>query len=316
MKRASNSLLILLTYPFMALLRALASPAPAGGAGAPMRHPTNRYITRLAESAPCRAIFKMSSTLRSFNPTRLGEERIRGLFHGFSYLMAFCLLASSLCAAYAADETPASAVEEISAIIRTEITAMPEWKDADIRIEITGGFKIREIPASDESFRLAPKGLTIGRRNVFAPIEVIRNGKVVRSLSVPAVVYISAAAVVASRKIASGEMITERDIRESRVETTDIGSVLTRNPEEITGKIARRAFAIGDHLPVEAFSEPMLVRRGDMVSLRLKRDGITLTATARASENGRFGEVIKVKSVDFSSEIRARVTGRSEVSVQ
>jgi flagella basal body P-ring formation protein FlgA len=307
LKRASNSLLILLAHPFMALRRVLVSAH--GGAGASMRHSPLAYIFRPEEGALCRAIFQASGSLRSFNPTRrLGEERIRGSFYG---LLLFCLLTS-----YAAGETPAPAAEEISAIIRTEIMAMPEWSDADIRIEITGGIKSLDFPASGESFRLAPKGLTIGRRNVFAPIDIIRDGKIVRSLSVPAVVYVSAPAVTVSRKIASGEVIAKKDIIESKVETTDIGSFLARNPEDVVGRTARRVFAAGDPLPLEAFSEPLLVRRGDMVNLRLKRDGITLTSTARAAENGRLGEIIQVKSLDFSSVIRARVTGQSEVSIQ
>ena len=304
MKRASNSLLILLTYPFMAFLRALVPPAPAGGTGVSIRRTLLSCIFRPGESVLCRAIFRTSCSLRSFNPSRLGEERIRGLVHVF---LMFFLLAS-----YAAAETPPSAAEEISAIIRTEITAMPEWSDADIRVEITGG--VKRTP--DESFRLAPMGLTITRRNVLAPIEVIQGGKAVRSLWVPAVVHVSATAVVASRKIASGEVITEENIHESRVETTDIGGVLIRDPKELVGKIARRVFAAGDPLPMEAFSEPPLIRRGDMVSLRLERAGIALTSVARAEESGRFGDVIRVKNVEFSSEVRARVTGQAEVLVK
>jgi len=290
----------------MALLRALIPPAPAGGSGAAIRQP-HHYITRLQESVLCRAIFQMSRSLRSLNFLRLGEERIRSLVHGLPVLLMFCFLTS-----YAAGAAPASAAEEISAIIQAEIAVMPEWQDADIRVEIT--VAVKHEP--DESFRLASEGLTIGRRNVIAPIEVVRSGKVVRSLSVPAVVRAGTTAIVAARKISAGEMITADDMRESRVETTEIGSVLTRDPKEIAGKIAQRAFAAGVHLPVDGFSEPPLVRRGDMINLRLEREGIVLTSSVRAEENGRFGEFIRVKNVDFSSVVRARVTGRSEVTIQ
>jgi flagella basal body P-ring formation protein FlgA len=151
---------------------------------------------------------------------------------------------------------------------------------------------------------------------VIAPIDVIRDGKAMRSLSVPAVVNISSTALTASRKIASGEMISEKDICEGRVETTDISVALMRDPKEIEGKIAKRSFAAGDLLRLDAFTEAPLIRRGDLVNVRLERDGITLTSMARASENGRLGDVIQVKSVDFSSIIKARVTGQSQVSVQ
>ena len=302
LKRASNSLLILL-YPFMALLRTLTPSAPASGVGASQRRSSSCFF-RSGESALCRVISQASCSLRSFTPTWLGEERVRGLIYGF---LAFCILVP-----YAAGETPASAAEEISAIIRAEITAMTEWNDADIRVEITGEIK----SAPDESFRLAPEGLTIGRRNVLAPVEVIQGGKTMRTFWVPAVVHVSRNAVVASRKIALGEIITEDNVCESRIETTDINSVLTLSLKDITGKIARRSFAAGEPLPQELFSEPLLVRRGDMVSLRLERSGIALTSAARAAENGRFGDVIRVKNVDFSSVVRARVTGPAEVSIQ
>ena len=302
MKRVSNSLLILRTNPFMAFLRVLVTPP--GDTGASMRHIPHWYISRLQECAIYRAIFQTPRSLRSFNFLRLGEGRIRGLVCGF---LAFCLFAS-----YVVAETPTSAIEEISGIIRNEILSMSEWNDADVRVEIKGEVK----HAQGESFRLAPEGLTISRRNTLAPIEVINNGKTMRSLWVPATVHVSVPAIVASRKIASGVIITTDDICEGRIETTDIGSALIRDPKEITGKISRRSFAPGDLLPADAFSEPPLVRRGDMVSLRLERNGIVLTSAARAAENGRLGEIVRVKSVDFSSVIKARVIGQSEVSVQ
>ena len=312
LKRAANPLLILLKYPLMAFLRALAKPASVGGAGAALRRPPLCYIYRQGESMLCRAIFRTSSSPRSCNPARLGEERISGLAHVLLMFSIFCLTFSHA----TASETAMTAEEEIAAIIRAEVMAMPEWKDADIRVEIKGGIKSNEISAPGDSFRLAPKGLTAGRRNVIAPIDVIRDGKAVRSLSVPAVVHISSTALTASRKIASGEMVSENDICEGKFETTDIRVALIRDPKDIEGKIARRSFAAGELLPLDAFIEAPLVRRGDLVNVRLERDGITLTSTARASENGRFGDVIQVKSVDFSSIIKARVTGQSQVSVQ
>jgi len=289
----------------MAFLRALASLAPAIDAGAPIRRTAVSFIFRLGKSAVSRMIFQASCSLRSFNSTWLGEERIRGLVYGF---LLICFVVPC-----AAGETATPAAEEISALIRAEIKTMPEWKDADVRVEISDGIK---SPAPGESFRLAPQGLTITRRNVLAPIEVIQNGKTARSFWVSAVVHVSAAAVTASRRIASGETITEEDVRESIIETTDINIVLIRNPKELIGKTARRTFAAGDPLAIEALTEPPLVRRGEMVSLRLERGGIALTSSARAEENGRFGDVIRVKNVDFSSVVRARVTGQSEVSIQ
>jgi flagella basal body P-ring formation protein FlgA len=103
------------------------------------------------------------------------------------------------------------------------------------------------------------------------------------------------------------------------VETTDLGVAWTRSVREVFGKTARHDFASGAPLSTEAFAETPTVRRGDTVNLRLERDGIVLTSTAKAVDDGRMGDVIRVKSTAFSSGervLRVRVAGRSAVTVQ
>ena len=310
MKQTAHSLLILLAYPFMT-----ASPVPApsyGGAGTVVRH-TPVYCTCLREDTLRRFVRQMSSSLRSSYPTRLGEERIRSLVHGLCLLLLACCLSVP---GVAATPDDSAADEKITAAIRAQIATMEQWADADIRVEFSRELKNADLPAVGEDLRMAPEGLTIGRRNVLAPIEVLRDGKPVRSFWVPAVVHVNAMAVTAARRIAAGEIVSATDVREVRMETTDLGVEWVRNVEGIIGKTVRRGFAVGDQLPADAFIEPCLVRRGDTVSLRLERDGIVLTSTAKAVEDGRLGEVIRIKNVDFSSVLRARVTGRSMVTLQ
>ena len=48
-------------------------------------------------------------------------------------------------------------------------------------------------------------------------------------------------------------------------------------------------------LTSEAFSDPFLVHHGETVQLRLERNGILLTSSARAEQDGRLGQVIVVR---------------------
>ena len=271
------------------------------------------YCTFLREGTFWRVIRQLSSSPRSSYPTRLGEERIRSLVHGFCLFLLVCCLAVSGAMAASNDSI---ADEKITFAIKAQIAAMEQWQDADIRIEFARELKGADLPAAGEDLRLAPEGLTIGRRNVLAPIEVLREGKPVRSFWVPVVVHVKSSVVTAARRIAAGEIVSAADVREVNMETTDLGVEWVRNTEDIIGKTVRRGFAVGDPLPADAFIEPCLVRRGDTVSLRLERDGIVLTSTAKAVDDGRLGEVIRIKNVDFSSVLRARVTGRSMVTLQ
>ncbi|MBP1623989.1 MAG: Chaperone for flagella basal body P-ring formation, partial [Acidobacteria bacterium] len=66
----------------------------------------------------------------------------------------------------------------------------------------------------------------------------------------------------------------------------------------------------------ESFADPLLVRSGEIVRIRLERDGITLTSLAKAQQDGVLGQFIRVRSVDFPAFMKAKVTGRLEVKMQ
>jgi len=193
---------------------------------------------------------------------------------------------------------------------------MERWRGADIRVELAAEVKSADLPAAGESLRIAPEGLKIGRRNVIAPVEVLRDGRPVRSFWVPATVHVKAVAVTAARKIAAGETLSAADVRESVMETADLGADWATSAGDVLGKTARRGFAAGDLLPASEFVQPLLVKRGDTVALRLQRGGIVLESSARALEDGRMGEVVKVRGMDSSSVLRARVSGPAAVAMQ
>jgi len=47
--------------------------------------------------------------------------------------------------------------------------------------------------------------------------------------------------------------------------------------------------------------------------LRLQRNGIVLLSRGRAEQDGKLGQIIRVRNLDFSNVLKAQVTGRSEV---
>ena len=89
-----------------------------------------------------------------------------------------------------------------------------------------------------------------------------------------------------------------------------------RKPEEAIGLIARRTLSPGDPLTRESLANPFLVRSGDTVRLRLERSGIRLAVLARAEQDGKLGQFIRIWSLDFSRPLKAQVVGRGEVKVE
>jgi flagella basal body P-ring formation protein FlgA len=122
--------------------------------------------------------------------------------------------------------------------------------------------------------------------------------------------------LTAARKIVSGRAVSADDIEKRLTEITDLRGLYTRNPEDVLGKVSRRGLLAGDLLTRDNFSDPVMVRHGETVRLRLERDGIMLTSLATAEQDGRLGQFIRIRSADFSAFLKAQVTGRAEVRMQ
>ena len=57
---------------------------------------------------------------------------------------------------------------------------------------------------------------------------------------------------------------------------------------------------------------PILVRRGDRISIRSHSGGISVRANAEALDNGRYGERIRVRNLQSAKVIEVTVTAAGE----
>jgi flagellar basal body P-ring formation protein FlgA len=205
---------------------------------------------------------------------------------------------------------------EIMELLKSYLVNMGNWNQSDIQIDSLGNVNGIELPPGKCVLQISSSGLTLGRRNILAPIEIVQKGKTLRSFWVSAGVRIKADIVIAVKKVVSGDVITADAVSKTSVEITDLRTSYARNPETIVGKIARKAFYPGDLLTNDAVSEPFLVKHGDTVNLQLQRNGVILNSTVQAEQDGRLGQIIRVRNRDFSAVLKAQVTGRAQVVLQ
>jgi flagellar basal body P-ring formation protein FlgA len=205
---------------------------------------------------------------------------------------------------------------EILPILKSYFSKKTSWKESEIEIRSIGNMRGIEIPLSGAELRLASNATIAGQRRILAPIEVMQDGKNLRNFWVSAEVCVRADVVTAVRRIAPGTIITADDIEQKNIEIADLRATYASKLEEVLGKISRRSYASGDPLTRDSFLDPYLVRNGETVRLRVEREGIVLTSLAKAEQDGRLGQVIRVRNVDFSKVLKAQVTGRAEVKVQ
>jgi flagella basal body P-ring formation protein FlgA len=204
----------------------------------------------------------------------------------------------------------------IAPLLKPYLLETTSWKGSDVEILSMRGLNEAALPSEGYEIRLSSKATVAGPRRILAPVEIIQAGKTLKRLWITADVTVRAPLLTAAKGIAIDKVITPDDIVETIVEIPDLRAAYARRPDDLLGKVSRRVFSPGDPLTRDAFVDPFLVRHGETVHLRLERNGIILKALARAEQNGRLGQVITVRNLDFSTTLKAEVTGRASVRVQ
>ena len=99
----------------------------------------------------------------------------------------------------------------------------------------------------------------------------------------------------------------------SRVPVTESRAVTGPAPvesiEEATGSVVRRRLAAGTMLRVNELESPVLIERGDLITIHCISGGIVVKTKARARTAGRDGEMIELMMDGSRKSFRARVVG-------
>ena len=105
-------------------------------------------------------------------------------------------------------------------------------------------------------------------------------------------------------------MITMIDIRENYI-TDDIA--LRAN--ELLHMTPRKIVRANEPVKLSQLNKPVMVKRGDLVTMQLKSGPIALTALAKAMENGTKGDMIRLINMDSKRTLEAKITGLREATV-
>jgi flagella basal body P-ring formation protein FlgA len=137
-------------------------------------------------------------------------------------------------------------------------------------------------------------------------------------LVVQARISLPVAMVVTLRSLARGDVLKASDLelkddvpgtlRQSR-------QVPIESIEEVVGWEVTRPVDAGQVLDRSCVQRPLMVRRGDEVTVHARTAGIQARTSARARGDGRLGDLIEVESQADRIKFFARVTGIREVDV-
>lgn len=204
--------------------------------------------------------------------------------------------------------------EEIEAILRPALSK--RHIAADWAIDLDGRSRQVYVARSDRApltltdLQLDTRGrfvaqLAAGGNKAGSGETIALGGRVAPTQSVP----------VPARRIAPGEIIAENDIEWQPLKLESLRRNALTDLERIVGMAARQPLESGQPILSHQVQVPIVVAKGEIVSIKLESPNLAITAQGRALESGGDGAVIRVLNTQSKRTIEARVLGPSMVGV-
>ena len=120
---------------------------------------------------------------------------------------------------------------------------------------------------------------------------------------------------VLSRRMRHGDIIRASDLKTRKVRATALDRNALTEHAHIVGKSARRSLHPDRPIRGGDVREPMLVQRGNLVTMTYQTASMVITAQGKAREHGAKGDTVRVLNTNSGKIVEATVTGFGKVAV-
>jgi len=141
------------------------------------------------------------------------------------------------------------------------------------------------------------------------------DGRLVRNVTVRGDLDATAPVVTAARDLDRGTRLGKDDLELREKDITRSGEFFT-SLDKAAGKRVKRDIDAGDIVEHRKVARPILVKRGEVVTMEASRGALVLMAKGVARSKGKEGETIKVRNTGSQKEILCEVVGSGRVQVE
>jgi len=132
-------------------------------------------------------------------------------------------------------------------------------------------------------------------------------------LYLPTRVKLMQPVVVALRPLARGQQLERSDLGLDKRDVGTLRSGALQDPEQVLGYVLKRAVPAGHTLDLRLLEAPRLVERGRRVRLIIAGQGINITMSGTALEDGALGETVRVRNPASRRVVEGIVMGPARV---
>lgn len=190
-------------------------------------------------------------------------------------------------------------------------------KDPDLETEI----EITSVPA-DVNLRpgaisleadLPEGGARPGSQSI--KVRVLQGGRRMAESVVGIKVKLSGSMQVAAEKLQSGDLLNEADIKIVRKELNANDFLGRTNAAKLVGMRAKKTVNLDEPLIRSSFAMPQVIKRGDAVTVYVRRGGLELATRGEAKTDAALDESVRVLVADSGAEVIARASGSREATL-
>ncbi|WP_421992773.1 flagellar basal body P-ring formation chaperone FlgA [Roseococcus sp.] len=202
---------------------------------------------------------------------------------------------------------------EIEAVLRDELAR--QGIEAETEIELPG-LVPPMIPAGSW-FQLAIEGASVEQPGARfqATLVVLADGMATQRLRLAGRAVTTVPVVVATRRLALGEIVGRNDARLLRMRAERVRPGHAQQLEQVVGQELRRPMAVDQGFAVVDLGPLSIVLKNALVTLLLESPGISLTAQGRALEAAARGASVPVMNLASRSIVEGVAVAPGRVRV-
>lgn len=133
---------------------------------------------------------------------------------------------------------------------------------------------------------------------------------------IPVKIKILTNVVVTKHSLARNHVISANDLQTIKMDIKKLRYGYFSQAKPIMGKVTKRTLRPGHVISPNHLQLQKLIRRGDAVTITAINQAIKVSMKGVAIENGRLGDVIRVKNLSSAKVIDAKIVSRQQVEIK
>lgn len=171
------------------------------------------------------------------------------------------------------------------------------------------------VPAGDVSYEYKlPYGIKYGFPTNIS-VLVFVDGQLYKKTMVRIKIHLFEPVVVAARLLNAKQVIRDEDVRLEKMDITKVGHYYFTDKDKVVGMVLKRVVNTGAMINALMIEKPVIVERMAMVRIVSEHGGIKVEMEGQALQDGREGDIIRVKNIRSNRVVNGRVIDAATVEV-